>query len=174
MEASNGMFVIISPDMVKELSGPKFLPLLLQYKGHAKNGPIILILEDADKCLVKRGEENMPSIQALLNLGDGILGSLLDIRIVATTNANKLEMEEAMMRPGRLSKRIEVSYLSYTEAVNVFNQLVPNVECTLSVKDHSLAEVYEAARKSGWEPVEPILEEDDEQDYIDEAIEEYE
>jgi hypothetical protein len=154
MDVPDAMFVLVSPEMVTHLGGPELLPLLLSHR-HNQNGPIILILEDADKCLVTRQGDNINSIQSLLNLGDGILGSLLDLRIIATTNAKKLEMEPAIMRPGRLSRRLEVGSLDSTTAKVVFAALCPEVDAPaqiLSGKRLTLAEVYSLARKAGWAP----------------------
>ena len=178
------MFVLISPDIVPSLAGPELLPLLLSTKNNqAKSGPIVLVLEDADRCLVTREAGNMSQIQSLLNLGDGILGSLLDLRIIATTNASKLDMEAAILRPGRLSKRLEVGPLDYSTAEGVFRRLCPNsnlpkelhlpydFDKTKSFK-MTLAEVYSLARKHGWKPelrdmTEDNDSDDPEQDYID-------
>lgn len=156
LNVPNAMFILVPPDMVSSLGGPEFLPLLLQYK-HTTSGPIILVLEDADKCLVTRDGANMNVIQSLLNLGDGILGSLLDVRIIATTNANKLEMEKAILRPGRLSRRIEVGALDQNTVLNVIKFLLPDNESVLSDKrltdeDITLAQVYFIAREHGWMP----------------------
>jgi len=160
-EVLDAMFVLISPEMVPSLAGPDLLPLLLQNKqAYALNGPIVLVLEDADRCLITRGGDNINSIQSLLNLGDGIVGSLLDLRIVATTNAKKLEMEAAILRPGRLSKRMEVGPLDFNTARGVFKRLLPEtaypdkllVEPHLDVFKMTLAEVYSLARTHGWEP----------------------
>lgn len=152
MEVPDAMFVLVSPDLVSQMGGPQLLPLLLSQRRN-QNGPIILVLEDADKCLVTRQGDNINSIQSLLNLGDGILGSLLDLRIIATTNAKKLEMEQAIMRPGRLSRRLEVDLLSANTAKNVFTSLCPNVELPADIRGKlSLAVVYSLARQAGWEP----------------------
>lgn len=159
-DVPDGMFVLISPDMVPHLAGPELLPLLMQSKqSYALNGPIILVLEDADRCLVRREADNINSIQSLLNLGDGIVGSLLDLRIVATTNAKKLEVEPAILRPGRLSKRMEVGSLDLTTARGVFNRLLPEIreypeklQAAASSFKMTLAEAYSLARKHGWEP----------------------
>lgn len=154
MEVPDAMFVLVSPDMVSQLGGPQLLPLLLSQRRN-QTGPIILVLEDADKCLVTRQGDNISSIQSLLNLGDGILGSLLDLRILATTNANKLEMEPALMRAGRLSRRLEVGSLELDTAKDIFNNLCPGVDFPKSLsgsKKITLADVYLAARKAGWEP----------------------
>lgn len=159
-EVPDAMFVLVSPEMVPSLAGPELLPLLMQNKqSFALNGPIVLVLEDADRCLVTRGEGNLNNIQSLLNLGDGILGSLLDLRIVATTNAKKLEMEAAILRPGRLSKRMEVGALDFQTARSIFKRLLPNTslpeilvaEPTMGFK-MTLAEAYSLARNNGWEP----------------------
>lgn len=167
MEVPDAMFVLVSPEMVPSLAGPELLPLLLNQKNsYRMTGPIVLVLEDADRCLVTRGEGNLNNIQSLLNLGDGILGSLLDLRIVATTNAKKLEMEAALLRPGRLSKRLEVGSLDWDTARSVFRRLVPNgkfpekLTYTTGNFAMSLAEVYSLARKAGWEPEKREISED--------------
>ena len=158
-EVPDAMFVLISPEMVPSLAGPELLPLLTQHKqNYDLKGPIILVLEDADRCLVTRASDNISSIQSLLNLGDGILGSLLDLRIIATTNAKKLEMEAAILRPGRLSKRMEVGALDFYTARSIFNRLLPDAVLPEKLKTESrsfkmtLAEAYALARSHGWEP----------------------
>ncbi len=156
-EVPDALFILIPPDMIPNLSGPELLPLFLRQKeDEGYRGPIILILEDADRCLVSRQNDNIASIQALLNLGDGILGSMLDVRILATTNAKKLEMEPALLRPGRLSRRIEVGLLNIKAAQELFAHLVPNIpfptRLSNNAKDISLAETYLLAREFGWLP----------------------
>lgn len=162
LEVPDAMFVLVPPELIVSLAGPELLPLLISYRGNT-TGPIILILEDADKCLVKRDRENMNAIQSLLNLGDGILGSMLDLRIVATTNAQELHLEEALTRPGRLSKMLEVDYLDLFTAQKIFLRLCPNKNLppklppgvgTKASKNFkvTLADVYHMARENGWEP----------------------
>ena len=166
------MFVLISPEMVIDLAGPELLPLLMN-STRGNNWPNHLAMEDADKCLVARATENMSSIQSLLNLGDGILGSMLDIRIIATTNADELKMETAILRPGRLSKMMEVGSLDITTARGVFQRLLPGVNLPKELSDNaslgewkmSLAEAYALARKHGWIPEARKIKENDEDDY---------
>lgn len=163
-DINDTMFILVPPELVKQLAGPQFVPLLISYTSHTK-GPVILILEDADECLVKRDSSNINSIQALLNLSDGIIGSMLDLRIVATTNATKIDFEPAILRNGRLSKRIEVNLLTATEANNLLSHLFStkfNIKSKKSnnkkVKSFSftkpvvLADVYAKARDLGWCP----------------------
>ena len=124
---------------------------------------------------MSRDKDNINSVQSLLNLGDGILGSLLDLRIVATTNAHELHLDEAISRPGRLSKMLEVGPLDIHTARSVFSRLLPDAklpdELTKKFKEESvtssgfkmsLAEAYSLARKYGWLPETRKVEEDEE------------
>lgn len=157
-------FILVPPELVSSLAGPQFIPLLISYTRDSK-GPVILILEDADECLVKRDSSNINSIQALLNLSDGIVGSMLDLRIVATTNATKIDFEPAILRNGRLSKRVEVNLLSAKEASALLFDLFSKKFNFKSIKQYEqfvknfsfdkpivLADVYAKARKLGWTP----------------------
>ena len=175
LQVPDAMFVLISPEVVTNLAGPELLPLLMNYRGGA-TGPIVLILEDADRCLVARADENMSLIQSLLNLGDGILGSLLDVRIVATTNADELKMEQAIMRPGRLSKMLDVNHLDFDTARSIFTRLLPDTKLLPEnlKKDNphhrlqmTLAEVYFLARQAGWAPPTRKVDETTEEDEMD-------
>lgn len=139
-------FVIIPPSMVSGLTGPDLLPVLLQETSY-KETKIVFILEDADDCLAPRMADNMNTIGTLLNLADGILGKLLDVRIVATTNAKEVDLDTAIRRVGRLCQRIEVGLLSKEQAEKVFNKLAPNESMPKFKGQVTLAEVYSLARK---------------------------
>lgn len=171
LEVPDAMFVLISPDVVTNLAGPELLPLLMNYRG-GRSGPIVLVLEDADKCLVARESTDMNSIQALLNLGDGILGSLLDIRIVATTNADEFKMDAAILRPGRLSKMLDVNSLDLETSINIVKRLLPDLkrlpeQLKSGAKKMSLAEVYSLARQLGWQPNQREVDEESDDDTDD-------
>jgi hypothetical protein len=151
------MYVLVSPSMIGQLSGPNLLPALLQARELDDNGdimPIVLILEDADEVLVKReAGGSRIGLSELLNLGDGLLGELADIRIVATTNAKIDEMDPAIVRPGRLCRRIHAHTLSYEEATKMYQELLGDDTLKYSTNwGTSLADVYRYAREDGWEP----------------------
>lgn len=173
MDVPNAMFVIVPPNMVASIGGPDLLPLLLKTKesSHMK-GPIVLILEDADQCLAPRESDNISSISAILNLGDGIFGSVLDVRIIATTNAKAKDIDPAITRDGRLSKRINIAPLAYDDADTIFRRLtknekgaMPKVEIDRDYmkpsknEEYTLARVYKLARDAGWKPAPAVAEE---------------
>lgn len=136
------VFLIVPSNLIAQLDNPQFLPLLLQVRDdHEK--PIIMIIEDGDTCLVPRKSDNISSVAALLNLSDGILGSIMDIKMIISTNAHIKDMDEAIMRVGRLCKQINVGPLEYEQANRVFHRISGDESISMPYrKFYTLAEIY--------------------------------
>jgi len=137
-------FVVVPPDMVGEMGKPELLPVLLANKD---DEPMILVLEDADQMLSDRMAVSMTSITSALNIGDGLLGEALNIRLICSTNQPLDRIDEAMRRPGRLSRRIEIGKLTRDQAVSLYHSKGgvgdPGWE-----QDVALADVYAAVKLS--------------------------
>ena len=143
-------FVVIGANQIGNLSGPQLLTTFLN-QHEANNKPITFILEDADDALTRRDKSNMSKLSDLLNLGDGLIGELLDIRVIATTNAKTIDLDPAILRPGRMCKHIKIDQLNVKDAIAIYNRLVEKP--TFEIKNSmTLAEVYRLARKDGWVP----------------------
>ena len=91
------------------MTTPDLLRILLPDDEHSNSGgdddhcsPLVLLIEDADQCLISRMTDNLPAISTLLNLADGILGRCLDVRVIATSNAKVVDVDKALLRPGRI------------------------------------------------------------------------
>jgi len=161
------VFVIVPANLVTQLAQPGMIPALVSLHQSRGGKPMVFLIEDADECLAPRMGDNMSAVSVMLNLGDGILGQLLDVRIVATTNAHHQEIDEAIKRPGRLSAMLHVGYLSAEKAGEVYERLTgkparvyPDMTNPLDSKPlfnskTSLAEVYQMARDTGWTPPPP-------------------
>jgi hypothetical protein len=148
----DAIFVFVQPGMVDFLASPELIPMLIQKKGsNYVDGPIVFILEDADNILTPRGKDNLSLISTLLNMTSGILGSMLDIRAIATTNSPKKDIDPALMRPGRLSSHVTVGKLDAAKANEIFKRLTGKSKTPFSA-EASLADVYLLARENGWEP----------------------
>lgn len=160
-ECPFGVFVLVPPSMLESIGDPRILPAILEVHSGTV-GPIVFVLEDADACFVPRAGDNMGSIASLLNLGDGILGSLLDMRILATTNAKKFQVDPAILRNGRLCRHIEIQPLSHERAAAALRSICHDGKLTGYAnavgqditfgESTSLADVYARARKLGWTP----------------------
>lgn len=108
-----------------------------------KSNAIVIIIEDCDSILIPRGGDNMSVISSLLNLTDGFLGKQLDIKIVASTNANLKEFDPAITRPGRLSELIKIDLLEAEHANRVYQRIRTKDSKDITyTKPVSLAEIY--------------------------------
>ena len=144
----NEALVIIVPEhLTADLANPDLIPVLKQTSDEV-GGPIVLVLEDADDCLksreVLKDSGATKSLASLLNLSDGIVGAMLDLRIIATTNIRITKMDAAVMRPGRLLSRLEFGPLDAATAAAVYTRLT-NGKVLSAEKPMTLAEVYAAA-----------------------------
>lgn len=149
-------FLLVPTHLLAGLSDPTFLPALYEH-AEDEERPLVMILEDADHCLLRRGSDNIDALSTLLNFSDGIFGSTLDLRVVATTNSKNLDREDALdpavLRPGRLLAHIDVSPLTIGRAREALHGIVGHGDAALAGSGPlALAQVYEQARKSGWQP----------------------
>ena len=145
-EVPEATFILIQAGSVTDLGSPNFISVLMEEQ--RKDQPMILVLEDADECLSSRKADNISAISALLNFSDGIFGALLDMRIVATTNIDLRDLDKAVMRPGRLCRRIEVTLLDATQAQAVHHRLKGGSGPFVEGHFYSLGEIYTIAKGS--------------------------
>lgn len=145
-----GTFILVSPNVVGQLTGPAVVASLLEAKEESETKPVILIIEDADDVLVKRDRGHKAGLSELLNLGDGLLGQIADVRIIATTNAEIKNLDPAVVRPGRMCSRIHTNELSESQADAIHQHLVGDDSNHPKDCPRFLADIYRAARKDGW------------------------
>jgi len=166
---SNVSVVFLPSKFISQVDSPSLIPLFIEHKNRSKSrysddfedGPpslsrnkkgldedniIIFILEDADFCLVPRESDNISVLSSLLNFTDGIFGSILNLRIIATTNANKLKFDRALTRPGRLLKHVSVDLLEPEKANKIYQRLTDNKGDYVFTKPASLAMIYAKSR----------------------------
>jgi hypothetical protein len=147
----DALFVVVPAHLIPELGNPSMINALLDTRRNKGEKPTVFLVEDADQCLAKRDDGNVSAVSALLNLGDGILGSLMDIRLVCTTNLKTNELDGAVVRPGRLTRKINVTYLEKKVAEALFERLTGK---KVKIDEKlTLAQVYSLARDNGWKPV---------------------
>jgi tRNA A37 threonylcarbamoyladenosine biosynthesis protein TsaE len=146
------LFILVPNSIAGDITGPNFLPLMLEHRD--TQIPIVLLIEDADLYLAKKARDTNPTgISDLLNLGDGLFGEMADIRIVATSNADKLTIDDAILRPGRMCTHIEMNGLMSKEANACYKSLTgKDFVGKLSLKGTPLSDIYKMARNNGWKP----------------------
>lgn len=126
----------MSGDLVEKLSDPSFISFI------RRQNDSIFIVEDCEELLATRnGSNRMNSgLINILNISDGLLSDELCIKFICTFNAPLKDIDEALLRKGRLVARYEFSDL----AVEKVNKLIKEegLDIPEQNKPMSLAELY--------------------------------
>ena len=109
--------IYLPPDMAHMISSPDFMPFLMDYPNS------VLVIEDAENIIKSRKGGGTQSIANLLNLGDGLLSDILNIQIIATFNCRFDEIDEALVRKGRLIAKHEFKKLPKEKAQKLSDKL---------------------------------------------------
>lgn len=113
-------FIYIPTSMIEFFtSDPNCLHTLIQKPNS------VIILEDAEKAILKRLGDGMDSsaVSSLLNLSDGILSDILKTSVIVTYNCPKQDVDDALKRKGRLQIDYEFSALSIKNAKKLAKHL---------------------------------------------------
>jgi hypothetical protein len=136
----NKDFIFIPTTMVETFTSD---PNTLQYLIQKPNS--ILILEDAEKAVLKRYGDNLDSsnVSALLNLSDGILSDMLKMSVILTYNCAKNEIDAALKRKGRLQADYEFNLMEVDDAVKLATHLKKPKDLIETITEPiSLADIY--------------------------------
>lgn len=104
-DCSDTNFYIMDFSMLQNIVSGQFLSFLLGLKN------AVIIMEDCEYVLKRRDTHENPLINSLLNITDGLVGDALNIRFLCTFNASLTEIDEALLRPGRLKIKYEFKAL---------------------------------------------------------------
>jgi|688.fasta_scaffold06275_22 hypothetical protein len=129
--------VIFFPtSFVDEITNPSILSLL------KKKTDCVMILEDAEKALTKRSLSDQPSlVSTLLNMTDGILGDVLKLNVIVTYNCDRQDIDEALLRKGRLKAEYSFQGLKKHQAA----KLIKTLDLDIKADDNmTLADIYYA------------------------------
>jgi hypothetical protein len=125
--------IFISTDMVQHITEPDFIPFLMD------NSDAILILEDAESAIQKR-DGRSGAVSNILNLTDGLLSDCLNISIVATFNTETKNIDDALLRKGRLLKAYKFDKLAVDKSKVLMKKVGFDPEVVS--KPMTLADIY--------------------------------
>lgn len=126
--------IFFPPHMVESISDPGILPFLMDHKDS------ILVLEDAENVLTSRDDKyDSTSVTNLLQLTDGLLSDCLNIKVLATFNTMLDNIDEALLRKGRMYLKYEFNKLSKEDAQKKLDSLKIKHKAN---EEMSLADIY--------------------------------
>lgn len=121
-------FIFMDGTLLANIQQDKLMAFFME------NQKAIFIFEDCEKILLTREKDYNPTMSILLNLTDGIISDVLNIKIICTFNTSLNNIDKALLRKGRLSLKYEFKKLD-KEKVNK----ILNIETN---KEMSLADIY--------------------------------
>lgn len=101
----------------------------------------VIVLEDVDSLLLERKPDNEGPLSNLLNLTEGLLGDLIEPRVLCTVNCDRQRLDPAVIRPGRLVASWHFDRMAPEAAKRLAKaQNLPDIMD--GQFDYSLAEIY--------------------------------
>jgi hypothetical protein len=132
-------FYYIPPSSMEILSKPDFIGFWAAQRREHSGRRLVVILEDADSAVMARSSDNREQVSAVLNLSDGMLGDFLALQIICTINCPASEIDQALLRPGRLTSHRIFTRLAPADAASLAASLGINLP---QAGDFSLAEIF--------------------------------
>jgi hypothetical protein len=132
-------FYFIPTATMDVLSDPQFIGFWANQRRNHSERQFVVILEDSDAALMTRGAENREQVSAILNLSDGMLADFLRLQIICTINCRAADIDQALLRPGRLLCHRVFRRLDYAQASRLAESLGRTL---LTAGDYSLAEIF--------------------------------
>lgn len=127
--------IFLSPQVASNLHQPEFTEFLLSNSG------CLLVIEDAELLIESRDKINSP-VSAILNIADGLLSDELKIQIVCTFNTDLSNIDNAILRKGRLQAIYNFEKLNIEKTKKLINKIYPNENISYEEKEMTVAEIY--------------------------------
>lgn len=133
-------YVFITNGIAEHLGSPEFTSFLLENKDS------VFILEDCEQILRKRTDTNFfgSGIANILNMSDGLLSDIFNIKFICTFNADMNMIDEALLRKGRCFANYEFKPLDSIKTQKLLHKRGFDVE---NPKPLTLAEIYNFSSK---------------------------
>ena len=132
-------FYFIPTSTMGVLSKPEFIGFWADERRAHSNHKFVVVLEDSDTALMTRGADNREQVSAILNLSDGMLADFLRLQIICTINCSANDIDQALLRPGRLLCHRVFEKLDHAQACRLAESLGRKLPV---VRDYSLAEIF--------------------------------
>jgi len=102
----------------------------------------LLVIEDADRLLERRIEDQNTTMSKILNVSDGIIDLTMK-KIIFTTNIeNTNDVDQALIRPGRCFDILEFRNLDHHEAEALSTKIGKNLPAERPKNGYPLAEIF--------------------------------
>ena len=129
--------IYIPPNMSNSIADPNLIKFFIEHSNS------VLVIEDAENVLMKRNSNSSQAISNILNLTDGLLSDCTNIQVIATFNTDVLNIDEALLRKGRLICKYEFGELEPEITEKLANKIGSDIR-----GKKTLAEIYNSKDES--------------------------
>ena len=127
-------YVVVPNSIASRLGDPDLVSFIMD------NTNSVFILEDCEQLLEDRNENVFNSaITTILNMSDGLLSDVCNIKFICTFNAQISKIDPALLRKGRCIARYEFKELTEDKVHIINDKYNLNID---NIKPMTLAEIY--------------------------------
>lgn len=112
-------YIIVTNAMAERIADPEFMSFMMDHKDS------IFILEDCERILMSREDTNNSfggAITNILNMSDGLLSDVFNIKFICTFNADISKIDSALLRKGRCFANYEFKKLCAEKTKVLLNE----------------------------------------------------
>ena len=129
-------YVIVPTSLTTKLADADFITFMMD------NSDSVFVLEDCEQLLMDRSVNIFNgAISNILNMSDGLLSDVMNIKFICTFNADIKTIDPALLRKGRCYAKYEFKELCKEKVENLNNKY--NLGIT-EIKPMTLAQIYHA------------------------------
>ncbi len=128
-------FIFVDTSVCESISDGLFLDFLQDNKN------AVIVFEDCEKLLSSRDNGHNESIGTILNLTDGIIAESMKIKFICTFNCDLDNVDDALLRKGRLSLKYEFKELSLEKTKLIYPE---------ATEPMTLADAHNAHKKNDF------------------------
>jgi hypothetical protein len=126
-------YVIVTNSLAGHLASPEFISFMLENKNS------IFILEDCEQILMDRGDNISGAIANILNMSDGLMSDIFNVKFICTFNADIDQIDKAILRKGRCFANYEFKKLCAEKTKVLLNKQGVTLD---EYEPMTLAEIY--------------------------------
>ena len=125
-------YILVTNTLAEHIASPEFISFMLDNKDS------VFILEDCEQILMDRSTNFNGAIANILNMSDGLLSDIFNIKFICTFNADINKIDPALLRKGRCFANYEFKPLCLKKT----NALLRKLKHPESTVPMTVAEIY--------------------------------
>lgn len=127
-------YIIVPNSIASRMGDPELISFMTDHEDS------VFVLEDCEQLLEDRSSNMFNNaISTILNMADGLLSDIMNIKLICTFNAEVSSIDPALLRKGRCFARYEFGKLSADKVAVLNDELKLNLP---EIKAMTLAEIF--------------------------------